>query len=278
MKLHPLILSFMLLCRLGICAEETKHWIVNYGKSLDYETFQPYSMIILNKNPSMMVVEVLREQGKQVFGHLSITEIDPKSRFYQMAQNKKLLIEGIKTPSAGNFVDVKNKEWVKMVIEEIIPYALFERYDGLVLDDIDSFLSMERKNPKEYEGSSTAIVRLIQTIRLNYPQLKLFMQNAYPLLTQVAADINGEIAESTYSQYNSTNKKYEQVPDQIAKDRLKALEKAKEINSSLEILSLDYWSADQPDEIKKIYKQQREHDFIPYVSTNDLTTIIPEPK
>ncbi len=162
MQRLPFILYFLLANSLGLCSDTPNRWVINDGKSLGFEQFYPYSLVILETSPDPMLVETLREQDKEVLAHLHLTKIDPKSRFYQMAQNKKLLIPDSKEPSEYSFVDVTKKEWIKMVIEEIIPHILFSRFDGLLLSDISPYLSTKKENSQGYQEASEAIIRLIK--------------------------------------------------------------------------------------------------------------------
>ena len=53
---------------------------------------------------------------------------------------------------------------------------------------------------------------------------------------------------------------------------------SKRRNSKLEIFTLDYWDPADPAGIARIYREQRDNGFEPYVSTVELDRIIPEPE
>lgn len=259
-------------------SENPRQWVINFGKTLDFADYNPYSIIVLEENPSPLVIEILREQDKEVLGHIHLGQIDSKNRFYQMAKKEGLISNRENDPSNTNYIEIANPKWTKMVIEWMIPYTLFSRFDGLILEGVDSFLKTQKEDSKEYTDFKTAFAHLIKTIRLHYPQLKIALKNGYSILPEIAGDIDIEIAEATYTQYNADEKKYTRTEDQFYEKRLKALNSAKEINPNLEILTLDYWPLDDTSTIKKIYEKQREQGFLPYVTTFEKEQIVPEPK
>lgn len=266
-----------LLLPLSVVSEENIRWVIDYGKTLDFDKFDPYSIVVLNENPSPMMIEMLREQDKEVFGHINLSQINSTNRFYQMAKKEGVLLESKDENTGSNLVDIKQKAWTKMMIEWIIPYALLSRFDGLLIDGVDNYLNRHQEGSQAFTADQSAFIRLIKTIRLHYPQKVIILKNGYTVLPEVAKEIDMEIVEASYGRYNAKEKKYELVPDEAYKKYLDELKAAREHNPNLKILTLDYWSPDDSSTIKQIYEKQRKQGFIPYVSSYEKDIILPEP-
>ena len=164
------------------------------------------------------------------------------------------------------------------MIEELIPQILYQRFDGIFIDTIDNAVHLEESDPQKYHGMKQAAIDLIKAIRLNYPSMKIMLNRGFEILPQVAKDIDMELGESIYTDWNPNKKTYELVAAPLYKKNVQVLRDAKKINPNLEIFTLDYWNLKDEAGIKKIYQVERENGFIPYVSTLDLTQVVPEPK
>lgn len=243
-----------------------KRWVVYYGPNVCPENFCDYDLIVLEPD-NHPHINLLLEQKKTVLGYLSLGEVSPDRSFFKEIDQQGLLYQANPTWPDSRYVDMRSEKWIAKVIQEIIPSILFQRFSGIFIDTLDAADSMEKNDPIAFKGSQEAAIRLIRTIRLHYPQIKIMVNRGFSILPHIAEAIDMVLAESIY--INSNEKVYQEISDQ--------LHSLKQSNPDLELYSLDYWDPSDPKGIKALYDKQRKEGFIPYVTTPELNQIIPEP-
>ena len=100
------------------------------------------------------------------------------------------------------------------------------------------------------------------------------LNRAFLLLDSVAAAIDYSLAESLISRYNFATEDYEWVPSSEYKPILKQLDSIGQQHPNLAFYSLDYWQPTDTAAMKKIYRTQKNHGFLPYVATVELNQFI----
>jgi len=252
-------------------------WVVYYGSEANSEVFQPYSLVILDSD-SYPTLEPLKESGKTLLGYLSLGSVSNDRSWYPKAKEAGVIIKEDKNFPKSYTVDVRNPRWMKQVIEQVIPQILHKGFDGLFIDTLDNPLELERENPRQYGGMKGGAAKLIQTIRLHYPQIPIMMNRAYEILPEVAGDINFELSESDITTYNFKNKTYSWEPKEKLDKVLAAFARVKKANADLRFFALNFWDPKEPEQIKKIYQRSRDSGLDPYVGTIDLNKVVPEPR
>jgi uncharacterized protein (TIGR01370 family) len=254
-----------------------KKWVVYYGPNLPPETFSDYQLVVLDPDHHPEI-GLLLEQGKTVLGYISLGEVSKTRKYYQDVEKEGILYSVNPHWPESRYVDMRSNKWVSRVIEELIPAILFQRFSGIFIDTIDNAETMEKADPIAFKGMQEAAIRLIRTIRLHYPEIKIMLNRGFSLLPQLEQTIDMELAEGILTRHDfqtgSDSLGSEEIYHELV-DQLKALQKRQ---PRLELYSLDYWNPKDPQGIKSIYTTQRKEGFIPYVSTTSLTEIIPEPK
>ncbi len=273
--LKPLLAAIF--CLQGTVEAETEHWAVYYNDKAPYAAFHPYSLLVLDSqvHPSL---NPFIAAGKTTLGYVSLGEVAKHHTYFEQAQKAGLLFEENPNWPGSYFVDLRNPLWTKMLIEEIIPSVLYQRFDGLFFDTLDNALFLEQKDPVKHKGMVDAAVKLVKAIRLNYPHIPIMMNRGLALLPQVLNDINMLLAESTFTDYSSVTKTYHRMPKAEYRSYVASLKEIQKQNNEIKIFTLDYWDPADTKMIAEIYRVQREQGFIPYVSTPDLQTLIAEPK
>jgi len=278
MRVFGLLLLFLTAAPLPSPAADNgpiPKFAVYYADKVPAKRFKAYDLVVLD--PSYPDIKALGEDGKTVLGYLSVGEVSRHSSYYARLKNKGLLISENKNWKGSYLVDIRAREWQKILIEDSIPSLIGMGFDGIFLDTLDSPLDAERRNGKAYGGMSDAAVKFIKAVRLHYPSLKIMVNRAYSILPEIAALIDMEMGESVFTDYNFDKKAYGKVAPALYKQQVKWLQEAKKINPSLEIYTLDY--ADPLDSafIREIYSVQRANGFTPYVATIGLEEIVDEP-
>jgi len=251
-------------------------WVVYYGSEANTEAFEPYSLVVLDSD-TYPTLEPLKERGKTLLGYMSLGSISADRSWYPKVKEAGVLIGEDKNFPGSYTVDVRNSRWTKEVIEKVIPQILHKGFDGLFLDTIDNPLDLERQNPRQYGGMRDGAVKLVQAIRLHYPNIPIMMNRAYEILPEVAGVIDYELSESDITTYNFKTKAYSWEPKDRLEKVLATFNAAKSANPDLRFFALNFWNPKEEEKIKEIYEMSREHNLNPYVGTIDLDKIVPEP-
>ena len=264
-------------CNLLQAEDPLDPWVVYYGDSAPIESFAPYKLIVFDSDHHPILAPFL-ENNVTTLGYLNLGEVEDTRDYFAALKNKGLLLEENKNWKGSYFIDIRNKYWSKMVVEELIPQILFQHFTGVFLDTLDNAQYLETSNPQKYKGMMKAAANLVKAIRLNYPTIPIMMNRGYYMLPEVADEITMELAESFYTSYNFDKKTYEIRPKEEYEQQVKLLQDMQKKHPKLKIFTLDYWNETDPAMIAKIYAIQRGNGFIPYVATIDLNKIVPEPK
>lgn len=271
-----LFLTLFLFLTFANLSAQVERWVIYNSDEASISDFEPYQLILLDPD-SHPSIKALKERGKTILGYISLGEAEDKRTHFEMAKRAGLLLQENKNWKGEFSVDIRKKEWTKILVEQVIPYILHQGFDGLFLDTLDNAEALEEQDPVKYKGMKEAAINLVQTIRLHYPQIQLMTNRGYFVLPKVANIINMALGEDLMTTYDFKTKKYLMQPETEVAGQIKALKDAQKINPKLQLLSLDYWYPEQTDVIKSLYEEERKKGFIPYVGTIRLDKIIPEP-
>jgi len=267
-----------LLLAVSLSAQENNdRWLVYYSDKAPIEAFEPYSLIVLDSDyhPSL---KALKERNKTLLGYISLGEVEQARAWYEDVKAEGILMGENKNWPGSYYVDVRDPRWAKRVIEKLIPQILHKGFDGLFFDTLDNPGNLEDEDPRKYAGMKDGAAKLVQAIRLHYPDIPLMMNRGYAILPKVVNDITYELAEDAFTTYDFKNKTYLMQPKEAVEEQINLLTEAKTTNPELGLYSLDYWYPEQKEKIEEIYQRARESDLNPYVGTIDLDVIVPEPK
>ena len=255
----------------------SERWLAYYSDKASPADFRAYDLLVLDSD-YRPVLAPLAEHGKTLLGYLSLGEAEHYRHHFSALQEQGLLLEENPNWKGSYFLDIRERVWTERVIYELIPFLLHQGFDGVFLDTLDGPLHLEREDPERYQGMGEAAVRLVRTIRKQFPHIRIMLNRAYEILPQVAGDIDIVLGESVYADYDFGSKSYKRVPPQLYQLQLAYLKKAQQINPRLKVFTLDYWEPDDEHGIAEIYRAQRANGFVPYVATVALDRIVSEPR
>lgn len=252
-------------------------WVVFYGEKAPFAQLRTYSLLVFDADhhPS---VEIFEDKKALVLGYLSMGEVEEMRSHFSSVRSEGLLLDANPNWKESYFVDVRDPRFAQRVIEELIPQVLFQRFDGIFIDTLDNAEYLEDLDPVKYQGMRLAAIRLVQAIRLNYPQIKIMLNRGFALLPELANYVDMLLGESIYTTYDFEKKKYVRAPQAEYEMSVKIMHEAKVRNPKLKLYSLDYWDPEDVKTIREIYRVQRAQGLNPYVATIGLDKIIPEPK
>lgn len=252
-------------------------WVVIYQNEPELASLASFDVVVLDAETKLSPF-ALRERKKRVFGYVSLGEVENHRAHYSKALEAQLTLKENKSWPGSYYVDVRNPEWARLLIEEVIPPMVRKGFNGLFLDTLDNVEDLENENPKTYLGMKDAAIELVRLIHAHYPTLSLIQNRGYQLLPHTAASIEYVLAECVHSCWNETQKKYVRVEEEGRAWQKSWLLKAKAVSPSLSILSLDYWDPADVLEVSTLYREAREQGFVPYVSVRALDRVVEEPQ
>lgn len=256
--------------------QNERKWIAYYANKEESTAFKDYDIIIFDrdKHPSL---KNLQSRGAVIFGYASLAEAEKERADYD--QVKEFMLTQEENPQwKGHYaIDVRNPQWAKYMIENIIPDIIEQGFDGVFLDTLDRAEDLERKNPKRYRGMIKAAQKLICAIRYHYPNLKIMTNRGFSILPDILQDVDYILAESILVNYDRNKGEHRFFSDSTYEQLVKKVIGFKSKAPHIKILSLDYWDMSDEDMVKTIYDKQRKEGFSPYVTSIELDKIHKEP-
>jgi uncharacterized protein (TIGR01370 family) len=252
-------------------------WVVYYSDQAQVEEFRNFGLVVLDsdRHPPL---GPLSADGKTLLGYISLGEIEQQRPEFQAVKTEGILAgENPQWPGAY-YVDLRDRRWRRLVIEQMAPRILASGFQGIFLDTLDSAVELERRYPDKYRGMTTAAASLVKALRAAFPHITIMMNRGYGLLPDVAPFIDILLGESVYSTYDSGRKTYRLLPANEYQAQVRLLKDAKRKNTRLRICTLDYWDPADLEGIRRIYRQERSSGFEPYVATIGLDRILAEPR
>ncbi len=270
------LMTLLLLPFLLIGEEPFPPWIPYFSDKAPVESFKIYKWIALDRFEHPPIRPLLN-QGKTVFGYVTLGEVDNFEPWFDEVVNEGITIHANPVWEESLMVDMRDPRWSKRVIEKIIPFVLHKGFNGLFLDTVDNASDLEEEDPQKFKGMKQAAINLVKAIRLNFPDIKLMMNRGIAVASELANDVDFIIGEDVFSQYDKKRKAYFRTPKKQTEKDIARMHAAKKINPKLILLSLDYADPTNKSERSTIYRMAREAGLDPYVGTIDLDTIIPPP-
>ncbi len=253
-----------------------KQWIVYYANEAKAREFNSYDIIVFDrdKHPSL---QDLKGRNRVILGYVSAGEIETyRTDFEQVKQANALLEENPNWP--GHFaVDVRNPEWTRYIIEDVIPSILQKGFKGIFLDTLDSVEAMELQQPEKYAGMIEASANMIKMIRQHYPNIKIMVNRGFHVMPQVVHEVDYVLAEGILVNYDFDDGEHTLFPDHVYEEYAAKMLALKQKAPHLQLLALDYWHMDDTEMVKTIYEKHEANGFLPYVTTIELNQVDPRP-
>jgi len=259
-----------------LAADKLSPWIVYYSNKLGPEAFEPYKLIVLDSETHPLISPLI-SKGKTVLGYISLGEVGPHQSCFSEVQSEGLLLTENKYWPGNFLVDLRDQRWTKRVIEELIPAILQQGFSGIFLDTLDNAAELERLDSNKYHGMVDAAIRIIETIRRHYPEIKIMLNRGYDLLPYVGDAIDMELGESVFTGYDFDKKRYSRFKSDLYEKQVEILQDAARKFPNLVIYTLDYWNPKDSKGVASIYKAEQRKGFIPYVSTIELDRVLHAP-
>jgi hypothetical protein len=142
-----------------------------------------------------------------VLAYVSIGEAETSRAYWPQVQGRSYVIE--KNPDwPDNFrVDIRDRRWQSILLDEEIPRLLAAGYQGIMLDTLDTAPYLERRDPVRFEGSRDSLREFLSVLRRTFPKAVL-LANGTDTLVDAAPYVNGYVTEGIFATYDRAPLRY----------------------------------------------------------------------
>ena len=248
-----------------------KRWAVYLDDKLSALEFIDYDVVVFDshRHPQLRPLE---HQGKALLARMNFFFLDGHESFYTKKETASVLFEEQKDGQSMKFVDIRNTEWLRIMIEKKIPHLTKMGFNGLLLEGVDDAVMLESRYPDKYFGMIEALGRFIRTVKQHFPYLKIMLKNSMHV-TSIARDHVDMIlfVQSNGSGLLSEGKQQERTYAWMGG--------VKGHVPDVEFYSLDFVDIENTskDDVRALYAERREKGLIPYVAQEELERHYVEP-
>lgn len=264
------LLGTLLTSRPARAADSAVHtWACYYGKK-PQPLLARFDLVVLESNN---LPPPVKRNGRPVaLAYASLGEVDADGAYWSLVKGQPFVLRKNSNWNSY-FVDIRDARWREVVLDRIIPDIVAKGYDGVFLDTLDSSVHLEDTDPKAFSGMTRAAVSLVHEIKSRFPNLRLCLNRAVPVLAQSAPDLDYALLEGLYSDYDGGTKHYRLVSQKDREALVAAAVQAQSANGKLIVLSLDYAAPNNAKRVRQAVAFSRNHGFVPYVATPQLDKV-----
>jgi len=251
--------------------DQIENWVCVYSSDASVDEIKKFDLAVLDSDSHPDLAK-LKDSDTLLIGYISIGEVGDYRWYWNDIKDKPWLLD--KNPNWDSYmIDVRNHEWQELLNQQIIPKILAKGFDGIFLDTIDNAEYLQRYHPKKkYPMMETAMVRLIKSIRKNYPSACLVANRGFAILDEIAGSIDAVVAESIFTTINFEENIPRRNTPQEYEPIIKRLRKMKR-KEGIKIFTLDYPNLENESDIEEIIADSHALGFIPYISTPQLQKV-----
>ncbi len=246
-------------------------WVCVYDARVNPADVARFDLAVLDSD-SHPDLEKLQESRTVLLGYVSLAEVGDYRWYWEKVSSEPWVLE--KNPNWNSYmIDVRQKAWQDLLLDQVIPSILAKGFDGLFLDTIDTAEYLEKYHPNAtYPGAEAAMVQLIRRIRKKYPDIFLVANRGFDMLEQIGRSIDAVVAESVFTRIDFENDTtyVQSAPGYQA--QLERLERARK-KFGIGVLTLDYFKNQADRRIFDVIRLSRSYEFVPFVSTTNLDRI-----
>lgn len=252
--------------------------LLNYdaerNKNID-KILPNYDMLILDPDIHPDLENI--RQKVLLIAYISLGEAATYRKYWK-SMDKSLIIKANKNWKDAYFVDVSNKKWQKIILNEVIPDIEKQGFDGLFLDTIDTVDLIAQEYPTKYPNARKAMINLIKKIKIQYPKLKLISNNGFTIMDNICNSLDGVLVESLFGTFEygtgAFGKNiYVETRANISREKLKKLTAIKARNKNHQIFVIDYADYKNKRYREYLYKKIKSYGFNPYIAEKELDNL-----
>lgn len=243
-------------------------WIVYFGEKLKPTDLKDVDVAMVE--PDHVDLTKFKDIKTTLIGYISLGEADETRPYWEKIKHKPYIIEPNPNWPGDIRVDMRNKEWQSLLLNEIIPSILNKGYKGLFLDTVDTAIYFEETQPKKFAGAKQAMIDLVKAIRKKFPDAILLPNNGLEFLQAYGDEIDGIIVEDLYTKYDFQKKKSKLTPKHEMHQKEEMLDQFKKKHAKKPIYNILYETSDKTDLAKYAISRSKQKQYEWYVTTVDL--------
>lgn len=164
--------------------DTTPSFVVYYGviEEENIDVIASYDVAVVEpKGTTKAINEAIRAQDTEVFGYLSVMQVEYFDDFklsamtdedFMMENGKKMVRE-----KSGNFIgDMRSDNYREMLIDVIEDRIIDKGYDGVFLDTV-SYVS--RFDDETNAALEAGFIEFVKTVKKRHPELKIFQNRGF---------------------------------------------------------------------------------------------------
>lgn len=238
---------------------------VYYGDHISYPTVGIHDYIIVQPQNIDTDTHGFSIYKDKMYAYVSILEANRDAKEYKEIDPKWIIGENKTWNSV--VLDIRNKDYQKFLLEEVIEIKIKEGHINFFFDTLDSY-QMYAKTTEQSKEYEEALVEFISTFHKKFPHSKLVINRGFEIIDRVHKFIEAVLFESYHYGVNSKDLTYSKVCADDKKWLDFHIDKIK--SYGLEVIALDYLPQDESDKIDESISVIKSRGMIPYVSTPKL--------
>lgn len=200
------------------------------------------------------------------YAYVSVGEVHPQRAYRQRIPADWII--GRNSAWAADIIDQSQPQWPRFFLDQVITPLWQRGYRGFFLDTLDSY-QLASATPEQRQQQEQGLLRVLQLIKQQYPEVRLIANRGFELLPQAAPQIDMVVAESLYQGWDASKKQYRPVP-QADHDWLDAKLKQVQQQYHKPVAVIDYVDPAKRELARETASRISADGYIPWVSTPAL--------
>ena len=251
----------------------TSWWILighsNALESIDWRLqARRAEMVILSDDPRIPLGDFPPTTLR--LGYLSVGEADPQKSYWEAVRDRPFLVEPNPNWPGNVRVDIRDRDWQRLLLDKEIPRLLARGFQGLMLDTLDTAPYLETKDPARFAGSREALRAWLKQLRGRHPEIVL-LANGTEALADAAPFVDGYVIEGVFATYDFARRDYRPTTPSERSWKLAQIEHAQAV-ARRPVFSVEYASVGDVALAQWASGESAEHGFRPYVTVKDLNS------
>jgi uncharacterized protein (TIGR01370 family) len=132
--------------------------------------------------------------------YVSVGEAEAGRPYWPRVRGKSFVVEPNPAWPDNVRVDIRDRRWQAILLEEEVPRLLASGYQGIMLDTLDTAPYLERKDPVRFAGCRRALGQFLGVLRKSFPGA-ILLANGTETLVDAAPYVDGYVTEGIFATY-----------------------------------------------------------------------------
>jgi hypothetical protein len=239
-----------------------------YDHPIPMKLFSQFNRVVIESENFTDFHKTLAYKA-EVFAYISVGEAEDWRSVKPALKSSWIL--GTNQSWGNKIIDLTQRGWREYLLKERMTPLWMAGYRAFFLDTIDSYQAVV-KDKSGRANQEKALVDLIQTIKNQFPNVKLLINRGFEIMPQIGRLVEGVIAESLFYSWNPIDRRYIAINDN---DRFWLVKQLREIRSRyhLPVVVVDYLPPHLQEKAHQTAKRIAELGFIPWITNHSLNKI-----